>query len=125
MRVLVASEQQIGHEMHHITRREMLARVLVQRLVEAPDQFLEDHPHGRVVDRVRVQIDVLKALQHLEQQPGLVELGDGIIEIEFFYHLPHIGAEAVDIVAQVGGEVRRVAQQPLEVVQRGVVERKA
>src|SRR5881397_1318076 len=49
-----------------VTRREVLARVLVQRLVELADQLLEDRAHGRVVDRVGMQVHGLEALEHLE-----------------------------------------------------------
>ena len=65
---------------------------------------------------------VLKALQHLEQQPRLVELADGVVEVEPLQHLAHVAAEAGDVVAQVGCDVRRIGQQGFEVVARGVVE---
>ena len=123
--VLVAGEHQIDHQVHDVARREVLAGVLVQRLVELPDQLLEDRAHRRVVDLVRVQVDVLEALQHLEEQPRLVELADGVVEVELLQHLAHVRAEAGDVVAQVGGEVRRVGEELLEVVAGGVVEGEA
>ena len=122
---LVAGEHQVDHQMDDVARREVLAGVLVQRLVELADQLLEDRAHRRVVDLVGMQVDVLEPLQHLEQQPGLVELADGVVEVELLQHLAHVGAEAGDVVAQVGGEVRRVGEQLLEVVARGVVEGEA
>ena len=125
MRGLVAGQHQVDHQVHDVARREVLAGVLVERLVELPDQLLEDRPHRGVVDLVGVEVDVLEALQHLEEQPGLVELADGVVEVELLQHLAHVRAEAGDVVAQVGGEVRRVGEELVEVVARGVVEGEA
>ena len=47
---LVAREHEIHHQVDHVTRREVLPRVLVQGFVEPTDQLLEDCPHCRVVD---------------------------------------------------------------------------
>ena len=123
--LLVAGEHQVHHQVHHVARREVLARVLVQRLVELPDQLLEDRAHRGVVDPVRVQVDVLEALEHLEQQPRLVELADRVVEVELLQHLAHVRAEAGDVVAQVRRQVRRVGEELLEVVAGGVVEGEA
>ncbi len=120
---LIASQHQIRHQMHDVSRRKVFARVLVQRLVELPDQLLEDGSHRWVVDLLRMQIDLLEPLQHLEQQPGLVQLADGVVEIELLQHFPHVGAEAGDVVAQVCRQVRSVGEELFKVVARGVVER--
>jgi hypothetical protein len=111
--------------MHDVARREVLAGVLVQRFVEPPDQLFEDRPHCGVVDLVRVQIDVLEALQNLEQQSRLIEPADRVVEIEPLDHLAHVLAEAGDVVAQIGREMGRVGEQLLEVVARGVIEGEA
>ena len=103
----------------------MLAGVLVQRFVEPADQLFEDRSHRRVVDLVRVQIDVLEALQDLEKQPRLVEPADRVVEIEALDDLAHVLAEAGDVVAQIGGDIGRVGEQLVKVVARGVVEREA
>ena len=103
----------------------MLSGVLVQRFVELADQLLEDRSHRRVVDHVRVQIHLLEALEHLEQEPGLVELADGVVEVELLQHLAHVGAEPSHVVAQVRREVWRVSEQLVEVVARCVVESEA
>ena len=124
-RGLVAGQHQVDHQVDDVARREVLAGVLVQRLVELADQLLEDRPHRRVVDLVGVQVDVLEALEHLEEQARLVELADGVVEVELLQHLAHVRAEAGDVVAQVGGEVRRVGEELLEVVARRVVEGEA
>jgi len=121
----VAREHQVHHQMDHVPRREVLAGVLVEGLVEPADQLLEDRPHRRVVHRVRMEIDLAEALQHLEEQAGLVELADRVVEIEPLDHLPHVLAEARDVVAEVGGRLRRVGQKPVEVVAGGVVEGEA
>ena len=68
--ILVAGEHQVDHQVDHVARREVLAGVLVERLVELPDQLLEDRAHRRVVDSIRVQVDVLELLEHLEEQPA-------------------------------------------------------
>jgi hypothetical protein len=70
-----------------------------------------------------VEVHVLEGLQHLEEQPRLVELADRIVEIKPLNHLPHVLAEPGDIVAQVGREMRRVGVQFFEIVAGGVVER--
>ena len=119
---LVAREHEIHHQVDHVARGEVLAGIFVQRLVELADQLFEDCPHRGVVDLARVQIHGPEALQHLEQQPRLVELADGVVEVEPLQHLAHVAAEAGDVVAQVGCDVRRIGQQGFEVVARGVVE---
>ena len=108
-----------------VARGEVLAGVLVQGLVEAADQLFEDRAHGRVVDQVGMQIDALEPLHHLEQEAGLVELADGVVEVELLQHLPHVLAEAGDVVPDVGGELRGIRDQLVEVVARGVVELEA
>jgi hypothetical protein len=69
---VVFGEHEIDHQVDHVTRREVLAGILVERFVEFSEQLLENRPR-RVVHAVRVQIDVLEALHDLEQQPRLVE----------------------------------------------------
>ena len=95
-----------------------------QRLVELPDELLEDGAHGEVVDRVRVEIHlrIAEPLHHLEQETRLIELGDGVVEVELLQHLAHVGAEPGDVVAQVLRDVGGVGQQLGEVVAGGVVE---
>ena len=122
--LLVAGQQQVDHEMDHVAGGEVLAGVLLQRLVELPDELLEDGAHGEVVDRVRVQVHlrIAEPLHHLEQQTRLVELGDGVVEVELLQHLAHVGAEPGDVVAQVLRHVGGVGQQLGEVVAGRVVE---
>ncbi len=119
---LIARKHEIHHQVDDVAWSEVLARVLVQGLVEPPDQLLEDHPHRGVVDLVRVQVHVLEPLEDLEQEASLVELADGVVEVETLDHLPHVGAEAGDVITQVGCEVLRVGHEFLEVVPRRVVE---
>ena len=121
---LVAGQQQIDHEMDHVAGSEVLAGVLIQRLIELPDELLEDRTHGEVVDGVRVEIylRIAEPLHHLEQETRLVELGDGVVEVELLQHLAHVGAEPGDVVAQILRNVGGVGQQLGEVVAGGVVE---
>ena len=122
--MLVAGYQQVDHEVNDVARREVLPGVLVQRFVELADELLEDRAHREVVDRVRVQIHprIGEPLHDLEQETRLVELGDGVVEVELLEHLAHVGAEPRDVVAQVRRDLGGVGEQPLEVVARGVVE---
>ena len=48
-----------------------------------------------------MEVDIFELLHYRIEQAGLVELGNGIVEIEFFQHLAHIGAKAIDVGAQV------------------------
>ena len=121
-RGLVARQHQVDHQVDDVAWREVLAGVLIQRLVELADQFLEDRAHRRVVDPVGVQVHVLEALEHLEQQPGLIQSADRVVEVESLEHLTHVLAEPGDVVAQIGGEVRRIGKELVEIVARGVVE---
>ena len=122
--LLVAGQQQVDHEMDHVAGGEVLAGVLFQRLVELPDELLEDRAHGEVVDRVRVEIHlrIAEPLHHLEQETRLIELGDGVVEVELLQHLAHVGAEPGDVVAQILRDVGGVGQQLGEVVAGRVVE---
>ena len=110
--------------MDDVAGGEVLAGVLVQRLVELADELLEDRAHRGVVDRVGVEVHlrIAEPLHHLEQESRLVELGDGVVEVELLQHLAHVGAEPGDVVAQVLGDVGRVGEQLLEVVAGRVVE---
>ena len=121
----VAGQQQVDHEVDDIAGGEVLAGVLVQRLVELPDELLEDRAHREVVDLVRVEIHlrIAEPLHDQEQQSRLVELGDGVVEVELLQHLAHVGAEPRDVVAQVLRDVGGVGEQLLEVVARRVVKR--
>ena len=49
----VTGQQQIDHQVDHIARREMLARVFVERFIELADQLFEDGAHGGIVDHDR------------------------------------------------------------------------
>ncbi len=93
--IFVSRQKQVHHEMNDITRREVFAGVFIEGFVELPDQLLEDCPHRRVIDDIRVEVHVLEALQDLKQQPGFVELADRVIEIEFLQNFLHIRAEAL------------------------------
>jgi len=108
--------------MHDITRREVFAGVFIQRFIKLPYQLLEDSPHRGVVDPMRMQVHVLESLQHLEQQTCLVELADGVVEVELFEHLPHVRAEASNVIPKVRGDVGGVGEEFVEIVARRVVE---
>ena len=123
----VAGQHQVDHEMDHVAGREVLAGVLVQRLVELADELLEDRAHCEVVDLVRVEIDpgVAEPLHDLEQQARLVQLGDRVVEVELLQYLAHVGAEAGDVGAQVLRDIGRIGEELPEVVPGRVVEGEA
>ncbi len=103
----------------------MLTGILVQGFVELADQLLKDRPHHRVWHAIWMKIDVLEPLHHLEEQTGLCEPSDRVVEIKLFQHVAHLLAEPGDVVAQIRSEIRRVGEQLLKVVARGVVEGEA
>ena len=95
--------------------------------LELADELLEDRAHRGVVDRVGVEVHlrVAEPLDDLEQEPRLVELRDGVVEVELLEHFAHVGAEPGDVAAQILCDVGRVGEQFLEVVARRVVEGEA
>src|SRR5690606_42022216 len=74
-----------------------LRRLLTSTLFPYTTLFRSDRAHRRVVDPVRVQVDLLEALEYLEEQPGLVELADRVVEVELLQHFAHVGAETGDV----------------------------
>ena len=118
----VAIDQQPHHQADHLARREVLARVFVRLLVEAPDQIFEDGPHRVVVHVVGMQVGIAQLLDQREQQALLVEGVDGAAHLETVDHLAHVVGEAVDVGAQVLADVLRVIDQLREVELRDVVE---
>ena len=96
--------------MHDITRRVVLPGIFVEGLIELADQLFEDRPHRGVVDFVGMEIDILEFLEYLEEEAGFIELADRVVEIEFLDHLPHIGAEARDVVAEIFGQIRGIGK---------------
>ena len=101
----------------------MLTGVFVQRFVELADQLFEDRAHHRVRHAIRMKIDILKALQHLEEESCFAQPLNRVVEVELLQYVAHILAEPGDVVAQIGCEIGRVCEQLLEIVSRGVVER--
>lgn len=120
--ILRVGQHQRDHQVDDLAGREVLARVLVERLVEATDELLEERAHLVVADRVGMEVDRREALQDQEQQARLIQLGDRVAEVEALQDLPHVRAEAGQVVTQVRGQVRRVGEEAPEVVAAGVVE---
>jgi len=82
-------------------------------------------PHRWVIDLIRMQVDVLEALKHLEQEPGFRQLADRVVEVKLLQHFAHVRAEARNVVAQVGCDVWRVGKKLFKIVTRRVVEGEA
>ena len=108
---LVPREHEVRHEMHGVAGGEVLAGVFVERLVELAYEFLEDGAHGGVVHHLGVQFHLAKAFHDLEEEARLVELGYGVVEIEFLDDLAHVGAEPGGVGPQIGGEVGGVGEE--------------
>ena len=70
-----------------------------------------------------MEVHASEPLQHLKEEPRLFEPADGVVEVEPLQHFAHVIAEARDVVPQVGGHVRGIRQESLEIVLGGIVER--
>ena len=83
----------------------------------------QGHEAGGHTGRVTGMVLVPAVVDAVAPVPVLA--AGGIVEVELLEDLAHVRAEAGDVVAQVGSEVRGVRQQLLEVVAGGVVEGEA
>jgi len=121
--VAVRLEQQVHHQPDNLAGREVVARRLVGRFAESPDQFLEDVAHLDVGHRIGVQVDVAELRHHQEQPVMLVQLGDVLLEGKPLEDAPHVGREALDVAGQVPRDLARIVLQPAEGQLARVVER--
>ena len=106
----IQRQQQEHHQTDHLARGEVFAGVLVERLVKAAHELLEDGAHAVLGDAVGVQIDRLEALHDQEERAGVVQFGHRVVEVELLQHLAHVVGEAGDVRAQVCGQMRRVGK---------------
>jgi hypothetical protein len=104
-------EQQLGHELDHVARREVLARLFVVLFVEAADQLLEHGAHAVVVQRRQldaairvlhgqrreVDLGVEEVLDQVAQDVGIDQLLDLVAEIELGEDFLHVGRETVEV----------------------------
>ena len=117
----VLGEQQGDQQPHHIARRVVFPAGLVRHFGESAQQFLEDLSHGMVVHLIGVQIDLGELVAEDEQPIAFVQSIDELTEVEVFDDVPHIFAEAVEVVVEVEADVVGVGFQSGEVVLGGVV----
>jgi hypothetical protein len=79
-----------------------------------------DVTHFQVRDAIWMQINFTELLHDFEQQPGFIELDNCVVQVELFQHLTHVGAEAVDVIAEVARKLPGIAEQRVEVIVGGV-----
>ena len=97
----VFGEKQGDQQAHDIARGVVFPAGLVGHFREPAQQFLEDLSHGVVVHLIGVQIDLGEFVAEDEQAIVFVQPVDELIEVEVFDDVPHIFAEAVEVVAEV------------------------
>ena len=129
----------MGHQLDHLAGREVLAGLLVVFLVEFADELLEDVAHAEVAQSGQfaavgvelvfggeVDAGVGEFFEHVEQHV----LGGHVPylrpQLELIDDLLHVGAEAVEVVHEVGlQELLAIGGRVVEALQRpgaGVVE---
>jgi len=59
--------------MNDIPRRKVLPRILVESFVELAQKLLEYRSHRGIVDEVGMEIYVLEAFDHFEDEASLVQ----------------------------------------------------
>ena len=80
--ILFASVDEVRHEANDLARREVIPRFFVGLFVEAHHQMLEQIAHLKVIDPVRMKIDIGHRLDDCEEAVAGVELLDLIGELE-------------------------------------------
>ncbi len=118
----VFGEQQGDQQAHDIARGVVFPAGLVGHFGESAEQFLKDLAHGVIVYLIRVQIDLGELVAEDEQPIVFVQSMDELTEVEVFDDVPHILAEAVEVVVEVEADVVGISFQTGEVVLGGVVE---
>ena len=132
-------EDQMRHQMDHLTRREVLPGFLIVLLVELADQLLEDIAHAeirqtghqipvRVFGIVRRQIDIRRdeLFQHIEQHLLVRHVPHLFEQLEAGDDLLDVVAEPTEILLDIGQQnLLIVGRRGMELLQRplaGVVE---
>lgn len=104
-------KQQLGHELHHVARGEVLARLFVVVFVETADQLLEHRAHAVVVQRRqldaavgilhrqrrKIDLRVEEVFNQVTENMGIHQLLDLVAEVELAEDLLHVGRETVQI----------------------------
>ena len=114
-------EDQVGHKFNGVTRREMLSCLLVVFFVESPDQLLEDHAHGVVVqtgnsdaavieqNRLRTEVDGWRneLLNDCAEDVSVDHGPDLIPEFELVQNFLNIRRKTVEVGFEVDLELLR------------------
>ena len=112
-------EDQLGHQLHGITRGPVLAGLLVVLLVEAAHQLLKHRAHAVVVEAgvllttvtirngIRAEVDVGR--EELADQGaegiGLRQARDLVAELEVLQDVLHVGRKAIEVGLEVGPQL--------------------
>ena len=121
--ILFASVDEIRHEANDLARREVIPGFFVSLFVEAHHQMLEQVAHLKVVDPVRVKIDIGHRLDDGEETVAGVELLDLIAKLKALEDAPRGRGKAVDVRHEVRRDVLGIAEQLGKGVGARVVER--
>ena len=121
-KVVVIDEENVHHEPNDLARREVIARGLIGKFIEAADQVLEDEPHLLVGDAVWVQVDIGELRDDEIEDVRLAHLLDLGLKLKVLEDAAHVGRESVDVADQVFGNMVWVGLELLEGKSRVVVE---
>jgi len=114
----IKHEDQIHHEADDLTRGEVLAGVLVQRFVELPQQVLKDIAHlvvGHGAGAEDHLARLIEALHEQVEQPGPLQIADGVVEVEGGKDFPDVRGEAHDILPEIQRQIGVIVQEALVV----------
>ena len=89
--IAVGHENKIDHQTDHFAGGEMIARLFVRCLVEAPDKLFENVSHLKVRDFLRVQVNVAKPGYQQIETVCFIKLTDVFLEAEVLDNLPGAG----------------------------------
>jgi hypothetical protein len=114
--VFLRREEEIDHELYDLAGGEMLPGLLVRLLCADANEFLEDIAHLDVVHALGREVHRGELLDHEVEQVFLSHLRDLRIEAEPLHDGADVGREAVDVGADIGGDLAgaRIVKDTIE-----------